>query len=69
MLGLEGELPESVDTDSVESALEAIRCPAINLIRRACHRFDEEEQLVMHRRQSLPFHSNGMTFCAFDAQR
>jgi L-serine dehydratase len=29
-------------------------------------RFDEKKDLVMHRRESLPFHSNGMTFRAFD---
>jgi L-serine dehydratase len=51
MLGLEGELPESVDTDSVEVA------------------FDETSQLIMHRKQTLPYHSNGMTFRAFDDQQ
>jgi len=69
MLGLEGELPESVDTDSVESRLEAIRSDRrLNLFGEHAISFDEAEQLVMHRRQTLPFHSNGMTFRAFDAQ-
>ena len=69
MLGLEGELPESVDTDSVESRLEAIRSTRqLNLFGEHVVKFDETKQLVMHRRQSLPFHSNGMKFCAFDAQ-
>ena len=69
MLGLEGELPESVDTDRVESRLETIRSNRqLNLLGEHAVRFDETTQLVMHRRQALPFHSNGMTFCAFDAQ-
>ncbi len=69
MLGLEGELPESVDTDSVESRLESIRSTCqLNLFGEHPIKFDEKKQLVMHRRESLPFHSNGMTFCAFDAK-
>ena len=69
MLGLEGELPESVDTDSVESRLETIRSTRqLNLFGEHAVKFDETKQLIMHRRQTLPFHSNGMTFCAFDAQ-
>ena len=69
MLGLEGELPESVATDSIESRLETIRSTRqLNLFGEHAVKFDETKQLVMHRRQTLPFHSNGMTFCAFDAQ-
>jgi L-serine dehydratase len=69
MLGLEGELPESVDTDSVESRLESIRATRqLNLLGEQTVKFDEQKQLVMHRRKTLPFHANGMTFCAFDAE-
>ena len=68
MLGLEGELPESVDTDSVDARLEETRSSGeLNLFGEHRVKFDEKKQLVMHRRQTLPFHSNGMTFCAFDA--
>ena len=68
MLGLEGELPESIDTGSVESRLESIRSSGqLNLFGEHLVGFDENKQLVMHRRETLPFHSNGMTFCAFDA--
>ena len=67
MLGLEGDLPESVDTDSVDQRLETIRdARALNLFGEHSVRFDEKKDLVMHRRESLPFHSNGMTFTAFD---
>ena len=68
MLGLEGELPETVDTDSVDSRLESIRSSRqLNLLGEQSIKFDEKKQLVMHRREALPFHSNGMTFSAFDA--
>ena len=68
MLGLEGELPETVDTGSVDSRLESIRASQqLNLLGEQSIKFDEKKQLVMHRRETLPFHSNGMTFSAFDA--
>ena len=70
MLGLEGELPESVDTDSVDARLASIReNRRLNLGGAREIGFDEKKDLIMHRRESLPFHSNGMTFCAFDADR
>ena len=63
MLGLEGELPETVDTDSVEARLAAIRDNgSINLLGKHAVTFDESSQLIMHRKKSLPYHSNGMTF-------
>ncbi len=69
MLGLEGELPESVDTGSVESRLESIRSTRqLFLLGEHRIKFNEKKQLVMHRRETLPFHSNGMTFCASDTQ-
>ncbi len=67
LLGLEGELPESVDTDSIDARLDSIReMRQVNLFGVSAVRFDEKKDLVMHRRESLPFHSNGMTFRAFD---
>jgi L-serine dehydratase len=68
MLGLEGELPESVDTEKVDARLEAIR-GAHRLLLMGDHAiaFNEKKDLIMHRRESLPFHSNGMTFRAFDS--
>ena len=67
MLGLEGELPESIDTDSVDSRLAAIREGGrLTLLGEHAVDFDENSQLIMHRKKTLPFHSNGMTFRAFD---
>ncbi|GAA3557810.1 L-serine ammonia-lyase [Kribbella ginsengisoli] len=65
ILGLEGEDPETVDTRSVESRVAAIR--AAGRLRLAGQReivFDENNQLIMHRRKALPYHPNGMTFVA-----
>ncbi|MEV6410888.1 L-serine ammonia-lyase [Kribbella sp. NPDC051718] len=65
ILGLEGEDPETVDTRSVESRVAAIR--AAGRLRLAGQReivFDEDNQLIMHRRKALPYHPNGMTFVA-----
>ena len=68
MLGFEGELPESVDTDNVDARLEIIR--SSGRLRVGGERdiaFDESKDLVMHRRHALPYHSNGMIFHAWDA--
>ena len=68
MLGLEGELPETVDTATVDTRLESIRAARkLNLIGEHVVSFNEKKDLIMHRRESLPFHSNGMTFRAFDS--
>ncbi|MCG6891095.1 MAG: L-serine ammonia-lyase [Gammaproteobacteria bacterium] len=68
MLGLEGELPESVDTETVDARLEKIRgARQLQLLGEHAIAFNEKKDLIMHRRESLPFHSNGMTFRAFDS--
>ncbi|TCM51473.1 L-serine ammonia-lyase [Kribbella sp. VKM Ac-2568] len=65
ILGLEGEDPETVDTRSVDSRVAAIReAGRLRLAGRHEIAFDENTQLVMHRRKALPYHPNGMTFVA-----
>ena len=69
ILGFEGDLPESVDTTTVDDRLAHIRQQQqINLLGRQSVKFIEKDDLIMHRRKTLPFHSNGMTFSAFDQQ-
>ena len=69
MLGFEGDLPESVDTTTIDDRLEHIRDQQqINLLGRHPIGFIEKDDLIMHKRKALPFHSNGMTFSAFDQQ-
>ena len=67
MLGLEGETPESVDTDGTAARLERIRRHGtLNVLGEHPVRFEESRHLVMHRRRRLPHHSNGMRFTALD---
>ena len=67
LLGLEGEDPQTTDTDAVDHRLADIRANGrIHLL--GTHRIDfvESRHLVMHRRKSLPFHSNAMRCTALD---
>ncbi len=65
ILGLEGETPESVDTDAVADRVAAAKAAArVNLLGK--HEADlHDDDLVLHRRESLPFHPNGMRFYAY----
>ncbi|MDG4755545.1 L-serine ammonia-lyase [Micromonospora sp. WMMD718] len=68
LLGLEGEVPETVDTDSVGPRVERIRTQRrLDLFGSQGVDFDPDADLVLHRRRSLPYHPNGMTFAAYDA--
>ncbi len=67
MLGLEGEWPETVDTDKVSMRIEKIRSERqLHLLAKHAIPFIDGEHLVLHRRKSLPGHPNGMRFSAFD---
>ncbi len=66
ILGLEGELPDSVDVDKIAERLVAIRNnKTIRLMGKHEIGFDEKYDLAFNKRQKLPFHSNGMRFTAF----
>ena len=68
LLGLAGHEPDSVDIEQVPLILEAIRAQhRVSLNGAHEIAFDEAADLVMHRRETLPFHANGMRFEAFDA--
>jgi len=68
LLGLEGDTPELVDIDNIEPRIEAMRaCAALTLEGGKKITFNEKDDLVLHRRKSLPTHPNGMRFTAFDA--
>lgn len=67
LLGIEGEEPDRVDTESVPERVAAIRAnKRIKVLGVREIDFEEKADLVMHRRESLPFHPNGMRFTAFD---
>ena len=68
LMGLEGHWPNLIDPDVIPAALERIRgSKRINLFGRHEVGFDEKHDLIMNKRQKLPFHTNGMRFTAFDA--
>jgi L-serine dehydratase len=67
ILGLQGEDPETVDIAAIPARLEqAARARSLLLDGRREIGFDPEEDLVFHRRKSLPLHANGMRFSALD---
>ena len=69
MLGLQGEMPDQVDVATIAPSLARIReSKRIELGGRHGVAFDEAQDLVFHRRETLPFHSNAMKLQAFDAQ-
>lgn len=67
IFGLEGDVPETIDTATVEARLDSIRAKnQIHLMGEHFINFCEKTDVIMHRRKTLPFHANGMTFIAFD---
>ncbi len=67
MLGLEGELPDHVDTATVPQRVHAIRATReISLLGKTRVHFDPDRELIFNRVDLLPVHSNGMRYAAFD---
>jgi L-serine dehydratase len=68
LMGLEGHWPNEIDPDIIPPALERIRgTKRVRLHGEHEIDFDEKRDLIMNKRQKLPFHTNGMRFTAFDA--
>lgn len=66
LLGLEGEHPDIIDTDSIPARLQVIRDSGhINLLGEHSIAFIEKQHLAMIRKP-LDYHPNGMIFRAFD---
>ena len=68
MLGLEGAMPDTVDPEMVDARIKEIRAEA-HLLVDGQHKvaFNERADLLFLRRETLPFHSNGVRFSAFAA--
>ena len=65
LLGLEGESPDTVDPDCIAGRLAEIReKKMITILGLRTIPFVEAENLIFHRRRSLPYHPNGMRFSA-----
>ena len=68
LLGLEGEDPETVDIGRPTTGSSDLRRTGrLRLLGGHEIDFAVDDDLVLHRRKSLPFHPNGMTFGAFGA--
>jgi L-serine dehydratase len=67
LLGLEGEVPDHVETATVNQRVHAIATQReLNLLGKRRIAFDSGHQLIFNRVDLLPVHSNGMRFAAFD---
>jgi len=68
LMGLEGHWPNKIDPDVIPAALERIRASKLICLHGQREiAFNEKSDLVMNKRQKLPFHTNGMRFIAYDA--
>jgi len=68
LLGLAGHEPDTVDVDQVPALLEALRGSGhLSLLGEHPVAFAEADDLLFMRRETLPFHANGMRLAAFDA--
>jgi L-serine dehydratase len=70
VLGLLGEDPETVDPSATTAIVDGIRQSRALTLGGSSSReisFDVDNDIVLHRRKRLPFHSNAMVFTASDA--
>ncbi|SEI98586.1 L-serine dehydratase [Arthrobacter sp. yr096] len=69
ILGFMGEAPETVDTLTADRVVDdATASKKILVGGRRVIPFNRGKDVVLHRRQSLPAHPNGMRFQAFDVE-
>ncbi|AYN39302.1 L-serine ammonia-lyase [Streptomyces dangxiongensis] len=68
LLGLEGDSPRTVDVETADERVESIRrAGRLNVLGEHEIPFSFDDDLVLHRRKALPYHANGMTVRAYDA--
>lgn len=69
VLGLEGDMPETVDVDTIQSRMDAVaEQQRITVAGRKPIDFDLKTHLVFEKLEALPGHPNGMRFLALDEQ-
>ncbi|MFJ9716104.1 L-serine ammonia-lyase [Streptomyces sp. NPDC101213] len=67
LLGLEGDSPRTVDVETADARVERIKDSGrIRLLGEHEIPFSFDDDLVLHRRETLPYHANGMTLWAYD---
>ncbi len=68
VLGLAGEEPETVDPAAAEPLVASVRASGtLAILGRHRIDFSVDDDVILHRRKRLEFHSNGMRFAALDA--
>ncbi|MFF4831659.1 L-serine ammonia-lyase [Streptomyces sp. NPDC001315] len=68
LLGLEGDSPRTVDVERADERVSEIKeAGRIRLLGEHDIPFSFDDDLVLHRRKTLPYHANGMTLWAYDA--
>ncbi|MDG1772191.1 MAG: L-serine ammonia-lyase [Oceanicoccus sp.] len=69
LLGLEGGEPETVNIETIAQRVSAIKEQGrLTLLGERAISYTHGEDFWLHKREALPFHSNGMRYSAFDAQ-
>jgi L-serine dehydratase len=68
LLGLAGHSPRTVDVEAADAEVAAVHAGRrLSVLGAHDVDFDPAKDLVLHRRRSLPYHANGMTLSACDA--
>ncbi|MBB5205457.1 L-serine dehydratase [Inhella inkyongensis] len=67
LLGLAGHEPDTVDIEAIPTYLDTIRGGRLSVVGQKDVGFVESTDLIFKRRESLPFHANGMRCLAFDS--
>ena len=69
ILGLMGESPDTVDPDTIDEKLAALRSgKLLTLLGKHTVPFVEREHIAFYRREAMAEHPNGMKFHAYDAE-
>lgn len=67
--GLEGRDPETVDPETMVPRMEAILAEkTLQLNGQKAIPFDDTQDLLLHQKENLPKHSNGLKFTAYDLE-
>lgn len=70
LMGLEGELPESIDPFTIDERVEKIiSSQKINLLGKNIIHFNNDQDLIFDYDVILPHHPNGMTFISYDENK
>jgi len=69
LLGLMGQEPDTVDVDAIAGMVASVhQDQSLTVLGQHRLAFNSALDLVFYKRQSLPFHPNGLRFSAFDDQ-